>query len=68
MVSLSALWLPILLSAVIVFVASSIMHAVLTTIKATASKFPMRPTFSPPSARLACSGATITSLLARTRK
>ena len=30
MVSLSALWLPILLSAVIVFVASSIMHAVLT--------------------------------------
>jgi len=30
MVALSALWLPILLSAVIVFVASSIMHAVLT--------------------------------------
>ena len=30
MVSVSALWLPILLSAVIVFIASSIMHAVLT--------------------------------------
>jgi hypothetical protein len=30
MVSLSALWLPILLSAVIVFIASSIMHVVLT--------------------------------------
>jgi len=30
MVSLSALWLPILLSAVIVFIASSIMHALLT--------------------------------------
>ncbi len=30
MVSLSALWLPILLSAVIVFIASSIMHTLLT--------------------------------------
>jgi hypothetical protein len=30
MVALSALWLPILLSAVVVFIASSIMHAVLT--------------------------------------
>ena len=30
MVPLSALWLPIVLSAVIVFVASSIMHMVLT--------------------------------------
>jgi hypothetical protein len=40
MVSLSALWLPILLSAVIVFVASSIMHTVLTYHRSDYRKLP----------------------------
>jgi hypothetical protein len=40
MVSLAALWLPIILSAVIVFVASSIMHAVLKYHQSDCSKLP----------------------------
>lgn len=40
MVSLAALWLPILLSAVVVFIASSILHMVLTYHRSDYSKFP----------------------------
>ena len=40
MVSLTSLWLPILLSAVIVFVASSIMHMVLPYHKSDYRKLP----------------------------
>jgi hypothetical protein len=40
MVSLAALWLPIVLSAVIVFVASSIMHVVLKYHQSDCSKLP----------------------------
>ena len=40
MVSLSALWLPILLSAVIVFIASSILHVVLTYHQADCKQIP----------------------------
>ncbi len=40
MVSLTALWLPIILAAVIVFIASSIMHTVLTYHQSDCSKLP----------------------------
>ncbi len=46
MVPLTALWLPIVLSAVIVFVASAIMHMVLTT-AATTRNSPMRTSLWP---------------------
>ena len=45
MVPLTPLWLPILLSAIIVFVASSIMHMLLLTIAATTSGSPTRTSF-----------------------
>jgi len=47
MVPLSALWLPILLSAVIVFVASSIIHMVLPYHRSDYQQLPKRTSFFP---------------------
>jgi len=70
MVSITALWLPILLSAVIVFVASSIIHMLLPIHKSDYRKLPdeekvMDATpFAPPELRL---GAPTSSLTVPTK-
>jgi len=50
MIPLTALWLPILLSAVIVFVASFIMHMLLPYHRSDYKPLPERTRFSPPCA------------------
>jgi hypothetical protein len=65
MVPLAALWLPIVVSAVIVFVASSIMHMLLPYHKS--ANFPTRTKPSPHCARPLSSAASMSFLSAPTR-
>jgi hypothetical protein len=67
MVPLAALWLPILLSAVIVFVASSIMHMVLPYHRNDYSELPDEDKILSPCAPPLSSGVSTSSPSAPTR-
>jgi len=67
MVSITALWLPILLAAVIVFVASSLVHMVLKYHQSDCKQPPKKTRFSPPCAPPACNAASTCSPIAPTK-